>query len=119
MGRYKIKNEDIDIITLFLKNKKNYIYFSQTNAIPLSKQIDTLLSSSKQSFVELNASSFYLIKKANNQYDEIKPLRPEENTSFEKFNFPSFYLLFCESSIFHFGEYFSQNTCRKKIKLLT
>jgi len=118
MGKYKIKNEDIDIITLFLKNKKNYIYFSQTNAIPLSKQFDTLLSSSKQSFVDLNASSFYLIKKANNQYDEIKLLKPEENTSFEKFNFPSFYLLFCESSIFHFGEYFSQNACEKDKLLL-
>lgn len=114
----RIKNEDIDIITLFLKNKKNYIYFSQINSISLSNKFNTLLLDSKRSYVDLNASSFYLIKKTNTKYDEIKLFIPEEKSSFEKFNYLSFYLLFCESSIFNFGKYFSQTSCKENELLL-
>ena len=114
----RIKNEDIDIITLFLKNKTNYIYFSEINSISLSNKFHTLLLDSKRSYVDLNASSFYLIKKTNTKYNEIKLFIPEEKCSFEKYNYPSFYLLFCESSIFNFGKYFSQTSCKENELLL-
>ncbi|MDY0194331.1 MAG: hypothetical protein RBR93_12530 [Aliarcobacter butzleri] len=118
MKKNTIKDEDIDIITHYLKQKKNYIYFSQTNSISLSNQFNTLLLNSKQSYLDINASSFYLIKKTNTQYDEIKLFKPETKSSFEKFNSPSFDLLFCEASIFNFVKYFSQNSCEENKLLL-
>jgi hypothetical protein len=102
-----IKNKCIDIIMHYLKSKKNYIYFPETNDnASIINRSNALLIASKLSYFDLNASSFYFLKKLNNRPYEIELFEPLKESSFQEFNDPIINFLFCELSIFNFAQYF-------------